>query len=248
MYNKFSYEEYGEIISSIQKYLPILDYSEIEKTTEKFCVIRHDVEFSIDRAYDLAVYEHSLGIETSYMFQIRNNCYNTFSDKNLSKIELIAGMGHKIGLHAHMNALKDIKYIDSYIKNDINILSALTGFVIDRFSFHRPKREYLELNLNIQGRLPFSSTNIINTYDKRYFHLTEDLNNLNITYLADSQHKWNYGHPLDLKPVNKLQLLTHPYSWTEKGFDNDLNFETLIEEKNLELKHSISNECKNFTL
>ena len=137
MYNKFSYEEYGEIISSIQKYLPILDYSEIEKTTEKFCVIRHDVEFSIDRAYDLAVYEHSLGIETSYMFQIRNNCYNTFSDKNLSKIESIAGMGHKIGLHAHMNALKDIKYIDSYIKNDVNILSALTGFVIDRFSFHR---------------------------------------------------------------------------------------------------------------
>ena len=110
------------------------------------------------------------------------------------------------------------------------------------------KKRSEELNLNIQGRLPFSSTNIINTYDKRYFHLTEDLNNLNITYLADSQHKWNYGHPLDLKPVNKLQLLTHPYSWTEKGFDNNLNFETLIKERNLELKQSINNECKNFTL
>ena len=242
MYNKFSYEEYGEIISSIQKYLPILDYSEIEKTTEKFCVIRHDVEFSIDRAYDLAVYEHSLGIETSYMFQIRNNCYNTFSDKNLSKIESIAGMGHKIGLHAHMSALKDIKYIDSYIKNDINILSALTGFVIDRFSFHRPKREYLELNLTIP--------NIINTYDKKYFHLTENLNNLDITYLADSQHKWNYGYPLslNLQSINKLQLLTHPYSWTEKGLDNKENFITLLSEKNNELKNSINNECKNFPL
>tara|TARA_R110000782_G_scaffold14094_2_gene42420 strand:- start:177 stop:899 length:723 start_codon:yes stop_codon:yes gene_type:complete len=240
MYNKFSFKEYGEIISSIQKYLPILDYIEVTEDTEKFCVIRHDVEFSIDRAHDLALYEHSLGIETSYMFQIRNNCYNTFSDKNLSKIESIVGMGHKIGLHAHMNALKDTKYIDSYIQNDINILSGLTGFVIDRFSFHRPKREYLELNLNVH--------NIINTYDKKYFHLTEDLDNLNITYLADSQHKWNYGHPLDLKPVNKLQLLTHPYSWTKKGFDNDKNFKTLIKERNLELKHSINNECKNFTL
>ncbi len=241
-YNKFSFNEYGKIISSIQKYLPILDYSEVNNLTSKFCVIRHDVEFSVDRAYDLAKYEHSLGIKTSYMFQIRNNCYNVFSDKNLSKIELIAGMGHEIGLHAHMDALKDTRYIDSYIKNDVNILSALTGFVIDRFSFHRPKREHLELNLNIP--------NIINTYDKKYFHLTEDLCNLNVTYLADSQHKWNYGHPLDLnlKVINKLQLLTHPYSWTKEGLDNKENFTTLLVEKDNELRNSINNECKNFPL
>ena len=241
-YNKFSFNEYGKIISSIQKYLPILDYSEVDNLTSKFCVIRHDVEFSVDRAYDLAKYEHSLGIKTSYMFQIRNNCYNVFSDKNLSKIELIAGMGHEIGLHAHMDALKDTRYIDSYIKNDVNILSALTGFIIDRFSFHRPKREHLELNLNIP--------NIINTYDKKYFHLTEDLCNLNVTYLADSQHKWNYGHPLDLnlKVINKLQLLTHPYSWTKEGLDNKENFTTLLVEKDNELRNSINNECKNFPL
>jgi len=242
MHNSFSHTEYGEIISSIQKHLPILDYSEINKSTSKFCVIRHDVEFSVDRAYDLALYEYSLGIKTSYMFQIRNNCYNTFSDKNLSKIESIAGMGHKIGLHAHMNALKDIKYIDSYIKNDVNILSTLTGFVIDRFSFHRPKKEYLELNLTIP--------NIINTYDKKYFHLTENLNNLNISYLADSQHKWNYGYPLNsnLKSINKLQLLTHPYSWTKEGLDNKENFITLLTEKDNELRNSINDECKNFPL
>ena len=242
MHNNFSYKEYGEIISSILKYLPILDYNEVTDLTEKFCVIRHDVEFSVDRAYDLALYEHSLGIKTSYMFQIRNNCYNTFSDKNLEKIKNIAFMGHKIGLHSHMNALQDINFIEEYIKNDINILSLFTGYNIDRFSFHRPKKEYLKLNLNIH--------NIINTYDKKFFHLTEKLNNLNITYLADSQHKWNYGHPLNLnlESINKLQLLTHPYSWTEKGLDNRENFIALLSEKNNELKKSINNECKNFPL
>jgi hypothetical protein len=38
MYNKFSFKEYGEIISSIQKYLPILDYIEVTEDTEKLCV------------------------------------------------------------------------------------------------------------------------------------------------------------------------------------------------------------------
>ena len=86
--------------------------------------------------------------------------------------------------------------------------------------------------------------------DKKYFHLTEDLCNLNVTYLADSQHKWNYGHPLDLnlKVINKLQLLTHPYSWTKEGLDNKENFITLLTEKDNELRNSINDECKNFPL
>lgn len=242
MHNNFSYKEYGEIINSIQEYLPIIDYNEVTDLTEKFCVIRHDVEFSVDRAHNLALYEQSLGIKTSFMFQIRNNCYNTFSDQNLAKIKSIASMGHKIGLHAHMDALKDINYIEDYIINDINILSLFTGLNIDRFSFHRPKKEYLKLNLIIN--------NIINTYEKKYFHFNEKLYNLNVTYLADSQHKWSYGHPLNLniESINKLQINSHPYSWTEKGLDNRQNFVTILSEKNNELKKSINNECKNFPL
>ena len=242
IYNKFSFNEYGKIISTIQKYLPIVDYSNVNNSLDKFCVIRHDVEFSVDRTYDLALYEHSLGIKTSYMFQIRNNCYNIFSDVNLSKIREIYNMGHKIGLHAHMDGLKDINYISSYLKQDIEILQSFIGRKIDRFSFHRPKKEYLELNLNIP--------NIINTYDKKYFHLTNDLSNLNVSYLADSEHKWNYGHPLDinLKSINKLQLLTHPYSWTKNGLSNKDNFALLLKEKNKELINSINNECKHYPL
>ena len=242
MHNNFSYQEYKKIISFVKEHLPIIDYSEVTHFTEKFCVIRHDVEFSVDRAYELALLEHSLGIKTSYMFQIRNNCYNTFSNKNLKKIKSIVSMGHKIGLHAHMDMLKDINLLKDYIINDINILSLITGINIDRFSFHRPKKEYLKLNLKIDK--------IINTYDKKYFHFSEKLDKLRVIYLADSQHKWSYGHPLNinLTSINKLQLNTHPYSWTNKGFDNKQNFITLLSEKNDELKNSINNECKNFPL
>lgn len=242
MHNKFSYTEYKDIILLIQANLPILDYKEVSKATERFCVIRHDVEFSVDRAFNLALIEQDLGIQTSYMFQIRNNCYNTFSDINLKKINAIADMGHHIGLHAHMSGLRNINNINLYIQNDIKILSSLLGLKINRFSFHRPKKDHLEKNVNIP--------NVINTYNEKYFHLTNNLKNLNITYLADSQHKWNYGYPadLDFTKTNKLQLLTHPYSWSKKGLDNKENFRVLLSEKDKELRNSINNECKNFSL
>ena len=53
----FSYNEYKNIINLIKNNLPIMDFSEVTKNTEKFCVLRHDIEFSIDRAYELAKVE-----------------------------------------------------------------------------------------------------------------------------------------------------------------------------------------------
>ena len=45
----FSYNEYKNIINLIKSHLPIIDFSEVTEKTEKFCVLRHDIEFSIDR-------------------------------------------------------------------------------------------------------------------------------------------------------------------------------------------------------
>ena len=58
----FSYNEYRNIIKLIQQFLPIMDFADITPKTEEFCVIRHDIEFSIDRAAKLAEIE-KLGSE-----------------------------------------------------------------------------------------------------------------------------------------------------------------------------------------
>jgi predicted N-acyltransferase len=44
----------------------------------------------------------------------------------------------------------------------------------------------------------------------------------------------------------KLQVVLHPYSWTDTGFENYENFKTLINQKNRELVESINSECNNF--
>ena len=68
----FSYTEYKNIIALIAERLPIVDFKEALRL-DKFCVIRHDIEFSIDRALKLAVIERELGVTSTYTVQLHTN-------------------------------------------------------------------------------------------------------------------------------------------------------------------------------
>ena len=188
----FSYNEYRNIINLIKNNLPILDFTKVDKTTKKFCVLRHDIEFSIDRAHELAKVEKELGVTSTYTVQLRNNTYNALSEKNIGLIRKIKDLGHNIGLHQNP-PLMDM--------------------------------------------------------EKKFFHyFDEKPNKVNVLYLADSNHEWKYGYPLDydFSKINKLQLLTHPYSWTNIGGDNYGNFLSLIRERNNELVGSMNTETNTF--
>ena len=82
-----------------------------------------------------------------------------------------------------------------------------------------------------------------------FFHYFDENkpNRLRVLYLADSNHQWKYGHPLDFdfSKIKKLQLLTHPYSWTRNGFENFKNISNLIKERTHELAVSMA-EIKTF--
>ena len=239
----FSYIEYENIISLVKMNLPIMDFSDITDETEKFCVLRHDIEFSIDRALKMAEIEKSLGISSTYTVQLRNNTYNALSQKNIDIIRKINNMGHKIGLHQNPPMMNDEKLI-KYILKDIETLEHYYGFEVDRYAFHRcgSNPEILKRYVEIPNK--------INCYDKKFFHYFkgDTPKKLRVYYLADSNHKWKYGHPLELNfnKVNKIQLLTHPYSWTEDGFDNYSNYLTLIRERKVELVESMDTETRTF--
>ena len=237
----FSYNEFKNLINMVQQNLPIVDYKDVNDNTKKFCVLRHDIEFSIDRAYKLAKIEKELGVVSTYTVQVRNNTYNALSEKNIDLISKIKELGHHIGLHQNPPSSMKLDTLKDYIMRDINILEDCYGFEIDRFAFHRPKKEYLNCYVELDNK--------INCYDKKFFHFFEDKpESLEILYLADSNHKWKYGYPLDFdfSKINKLQLLTHPFSWSDSGGDNYGNFVTLIRERNDELVNSMNTETNTF--
>ena len=238
----FCYNEFRNLINMVQQHLPIIDYKDVKDNTKKFCILRHDIEFSIDRAYKLAKIEKELGVVSTYTVQVRNNTYNALSEKNINLISKIRNLGHHIGLHQNPPSSLKLDTLKDYIMRDITILEDSYGFEIDRFAFHRPKKEYLNCYVELENK--------INCYDRKFFHFFDKRpESLDILYLADSNHTWKYGHPLyvdyTVYPF-RMQLLTHPFSWTENGGDNYGNFLSLIRERNNELVNSMDTETNTF--
>jgi hypothetical protein len=243
----FSFQQYKNIIKHLSNKRKIIDFADVEDSSSNFLLLRHDVEYSPERALEMANFEKSIGVTSSYFFQIRNNTYNFLSQNNIEICHKIRALGHKIGLHVHLATVKDetltYKKIKSLINTDIIIMNNILGFEVDRFSYHRPTRAVLSFDENF--------LNLYNAYNKKYFTLCEDINKIQKNqpkYISDSNHTWKSMNPFEksVEDYDKIQLLTHPFSWTKEGYDNFKNFDTLVIEKKKELVISIDSEIKTF--
>jgi len=242
----FSYSEYRNTIKLVQSYLPISDFKEVlDYKPSIFCVLRHDIEFSVDRALTMARIEaDELGVKSTYTVQLRNNTYNALSQKNIEAIQEIKKLGHSIGLHQNPPQMEDDELID-YILKDIETLEHYYDFEVDRFAFHRcgSNPGILEKYVEVPNK--------INCYAKEFFHYFQGTkpDKIHVHYLADSNHTWKYGHPMHVDYSEypwRMQLLTHPYSWTENGYENMNNFSKLIRARTDELVHDMNSETNTF--
>lgn len=239
---KPSYEVYRKIIGDIQKSGHYCDYwNAIGK--KQFIIMRHDVEFSMERAYNLSLVESEMGFQSTYFVQITNNSYNALSKKGIDMMRDMADRGHHIGLHYHLNGQRDATAVRDGVRDQLRIMSEMVGFAIDRYSFHRPVKEVYYYDIRIDG--------VINAYSSEFFSYAENVDEttkLDVKYIADSKHRWNYGYPDSptFQKFPKLQILIHPFSWTQEGYDNFNNFRTLIEEKRAALVDTLDGEFMRF--
>ncbi len=238
----FSYKEYQDMIAIIKESGKAANFREA-KGKDQFIIVRHDVEFSVDRAYALSKVEKEMDFSSTFFFQWTNNSYNILSKRNRDIITKMHEDGHVIGLHFALNGLTDIEVIKKQIEREIKAWNTMLEFHVDTFSIHRPPNSVLAANIEIEG--------ITNAYAQEFFTYAEQIEDgseLQVKYLSDAQHRWNYGIPdrQTLLLNDKVQVLTHPYSWTEEGYDNLDNFRTLLAERNQELIETINGECKHF--
>lgn len=227
---KNSYNEYIEILKAIKATGKVRSFEEAEKENE-FIVIRHDIEFSIERAYQMALIEAKYGILSSYFVQIGNNAYNALSDENVCKIKEINSMGHIIGLHYRQ---ADNEIVE--LKKQINILRAGTGLPIKAFSTHRPRPDTKYDEYEIKET--------INAYGPKFFKKVSniaDITENDTQYISDSKFRWNYGDPKRLSH-RKIQILIHPFQWFEDECSIEECFRRITAEKSTELKQTYRNE------
>ena len=238
----FSFDDYRKIIALIKESGRGCTYREALERDD-FILMRHDVEYSVERAFALSEVETEMGFSSYFFFQWTNNSYNILSKKNRDLLTIMHDRGQHIGLHFALNGMTDMEVVRDRIRQEIMMLGNMLGFPVDTFSIHRPSKEVLAENIKFPD--------LLNAYQDEFFTFAPDAgpeSDLAVKYLSDANHIWRYGYPDEetIASHRKIQILAHPFAWTKEGSDNKENFRTLLEEKYAELFDSVDRECKDF--
>lgn len=201
---KFSYSGYSKLIDECRECgYSFIDFNSRDKNG---IILRHDIDFSIEKALKMAELEFELGVKSTYFVLLTSGFYNPFLYENVRKLKKIKSLGHAIGLHFdeknYKESIGNPIATEKNLKRELLWLSDLLGENTNVYSYHRPSNEIIGAQINI--------ANTVNTYSDFFFK--------KFKYVSDSRRNWR--EPVDeiimSKKYDKIQILTHPF-W----YDND---------------------------
>lgn len=202
----FSYDSYIELLKLLKKQEYIFCTYDNYKNVDKCVIMRHDVDYDLSKAVELAKLEKKHGITTTYFVLLSSDFYNPASKSSYEALHQIVNLGHNIGLHfdetIYDYSMHDMKY---YILKEARILSEISGIDINCFSLHRPNAVTLETEYVIP--------NFVNSYSEELFR--------EFKYISDSRRRWREP-VIDIiksEKYKKLHILTHAFWYEEKEKD-----------------------------
>jgi hypothetical protein len=168
--------------------------------------LRHDIDFSLEFAAQMAREEHALGVTSTYFVMLTSNAYNLISVASRRLVEEIMSLGHVVTLHFDPVVHDDI---DAGFRREAAILEGITGRPLEVVSLHRPGAFLKDNNRRLPG--------VRHTYEDAYFR--------DMKYISDSGGAFKYGPPLESEAFRNgdpIHLLLHPIWWmTDPGSPSD---------------------------
>jgi hypothetical protein len=198
-------------------------------TTKRHLIVRHDVDFSLSAALLMAESERALGLSSTYFVLLRTEFYNPLSEEGLAALQRIHKLGHTIGLHFDA-ALYPADRLEQEAGRECAMLETALEHPICVVSFHRPTASLIGQADRLAGR--------INAYGGRFVR--------EIGYCSDSRGAWRHGSPLDhpaLTQGRALQLLVHPFWWTEPSLPPEERLQRFLAERAMFLDRELARHC-----
>ena len=232
---KFTYDWYRSfIVSAKEKGYSFSTYTNYNNH-DRFIILRHDVDMSIDKALEMAIFEFNMNISSTYFFLLTSNFYNLLNKENKDKLLQIKNLGHQIGLHfdEKQHFVSKTEDLVKAINQETLILKDLLDTEVHVYSNHRP------------STITISESSIIKTkaksaYSKEFF--------VDIKYFSDSRMNWreNFDKVIEESAFDKIQVCIHPiwYEETESSIKNILN--KFINKSKENTKNDLRNNIRNF--
>lgn len=200
---EFTYQAYIDFINWLKKKEYKFVSFDHDFKSKKVVINRHDVDFSLEKAYEIGKIDHSLGIKSTFFILVSSFFYNLFDKKSKLLLEKLMSLGHDIGLHFDETQypINSILDFEKYLIYECKTLSNIIEKEIVVFSNHRPS-EFVLSGIEIEHP-------IINAYSHDNFVSTK--------YFSDSRMHWreDIGAKIEQNKYNKIQINTHPF-WYSK--------------------------------
>lgn len=181
----------------------------IKMPNKKHLILRHDIDFNLNAAYNMAQIDHQLGIKSSFFLRVCANGYNLSASPSIKIINEMLNMGHELGLHVDtgMEKIWGCSTETSILKQ-FNIFEEAVGITPKGFSLHMPS---VLGGINECDAIKEKLNLTYHAYENRF---TEG----EFKYISDSMKMWR-EKPLNsfIGNVNKIHLLIHPVWWYENN-------------------------------
>ena len=219
----FTLYRYQQILSAIaDKKLKVFSVRKFieEKPTDNFAILRHDVEYIINKTYAIAMIEHRNNICATYYFHGPHK--KVF---NIPIMKDLQSMGHEIGYHYETldRANGNYKKAINLFERDLKIFrdKKLNVYTVCAHGNPRKKKNGYNDNLDIFEK----DTDLLRRNQLiGEAYLTIDFNKL--IYVSDVGIKWkNYKNTKEIQKcilngsLSKFYLLTHPDYWSKSIFE-----------------------------
>ena len=194
----FSFDSYRALLAHIRASGHAICPLGSVPASGRYVILRHDIDYSVARALEMAELEHELGVRATVFLMLASPYYNLLDEENLRAARRIVELGHEIGFHYDTDLIvaADQGAAAREVIRQAEFVAATLGTTITTVAQHNPS--VTATRIRVPG--------YIDAYDPKYF--TE------IAYLSDSRRL--FGTPDVYRffaDHERCQLLIHPLWW-----------------------------------
>lgn len=217
MFERFDFDTYRGILRWITDERPCVSFPEAaDLGAAPFCLVRHDIDFSLSSALRIAQVEAEMGVKATYFLLLSAPHYNLLTPENSRMPRALTDLGHEVGLHYDSTTVADLPPDegDAVLRAQAALLGTLSGGPVTAIARHNPGFGGVDPMEHAEG--------FLSAYDPRF---TSE-----ITYVSDSCGAWREEGLAVLgaaEPPPHLQLLVHPLFWDARGVDRWTHLERL---------------------
>ena len=133
---RFSLESYRALIrSALDAGFSPVPFTAEQPRHERSLLLRHDVDYSLEMAVQLARVNAELDVSGTFFILVRGHAYNPMSRASLARLAELLHLGQRLGLHV-AGGEEDIP---------VDFMQLKSAFPVEEvFSWHNPQPEVLE--------------------------------------------------------------------------------------------------------